>query len=119
MTRKLFNLSFSIAFIDLVKIVVFVPLTHATIVREAIGASGAGVIGNYTHCSFSSKGIGRFKPNDKANPYIGKVDELEEVEEERIEFVCPKSKTKSVLTAIKNVHPYEEVALDIYPLLNE
>lgn len=104
---------------NLVKIVVFVPLTHTKIVREAIGKAGAGIIGDYDYCSFSSKGIGRFKPNDKAKPHIGKANQLEEVEEERIEFVCPRDKAKSVISAIKKVHPYEEVALDIYPLINE
>ena len=102
-----------------VKIAVFVPLTHADKVREAIGKAGGGVIGNYDSCSFSSKGVGRFKPNEKANPHIGNVHKLEAVEEERIEFVCPKTKAKSVIAAIKKVHPYEEVALDIYPLLEE
>lgn len=102
-----------------VKIVVFVPLTHVDKVREAIGKAGGGNIGNYSHCSFSSKGIGRFKPNDKANPHIGKVNKLEEVEEERIEFICPKDKAKSIISAIKKVHPYEEVALDIYQLTEE
>lgn len=102
-----------------VKIVVFVPLTHTEIVRKVIGDNGAGTIGNYSHCSFSSKGIGRFKPNDKANPHIGKANQLEEVEEERIEVVCQKNKAKAVIKAIKKVHPYEEVALDIYQLVNE
>ena len=71
-----------------VKIVVFVPESHTDIVREAIGKAGAGKIGNYTHCSFSSKGVGRFKPEDGAHPAIGKVGKLESVQEERIEFVC-------------------------------
>ncbi len=102
-----------------VKIVVFVPLTHTDKVREAVGKAGGGVIGNYDHCSFSSKGIGRFRPNDKANPHIGKANKLEEVKEERIEFVCKRDKAKLVITAIKNAHPYEEVALDIYQILQE
>jgi len=102
-----------------VKIVVFVPLTHTDKVREAIGNSGGGIIGNYNHCSFSSIGVGRFKPNNKAKPHIGKANQLEKVEEERIEFVCSRNKAKTIITAIKKVHPYEEVALDIYPLLNE
>lgn len=102
-----------------VKIVLFVPLTHTDKVREAIGKAGGGNIGNYSHCSFSSRGIGRFKPNDKANPHIGKANKLEEVEEERIEFICPKDKAKSVISAIKKVHPYEEVALDVYDILSE
>lgn len=102
-----------------VKIIVFVPLTHTKIVREQIGNSGGGIIGNYNHCSFSSIGIGRFKPNDKANPHIGKANKLEEVEEERIEFICPKDKAKHIIEQIKKVHPYEEIALDIYPLIDE
>ena len=101
------------------KIVVFVPLTHADIIRKAIGDAGAGNIGNYSHCSFSSKGTGRFFPKEGAQPNIGKVGKAEEVEEERIETICTRKMAKSVIAAIKKVHPYEEVALDIYPLLNE
>jgi hypothetical protein len=99
-----------------VKIVVFVPETHADIVRESMSKAGAGVIGNYTSCSFSSKGIGRFKPGAGANPSIGEVGKPEQVEEERIEMICPKDKCKQVIDAMKKVHPYEEVAFDIYPL---
>lgn len=102
-----------------VKIVVFVPLTHTDIVRKAIGDAGAGIIGNYDYCSFSSRGVGRFKPNEKANPHIGSANKLEAVEEERIEFVCPKDKAKKVISAMKKVHPYEEVAFDVYELLDE
>lgn len=100
----------------LVKIVVFVPESHADIVREAMGRAGAGKIGNYTFCSFSSRGIGRFKPETGANPTIGEVGRLESVEEERVEAVCERGKLKAVIEAIKRVHPYEEVALDAYPL---
>ena len=100
-----------------VKIVIFVPLTHTDIVRKAMGDAGAGNIGNYNYCSFSSRGIGRFTPLKGANPAIGRVNKKEEVEEERIEVVCPKEKAKEVVAAIKKVHPYEEVALDIYPLI--
>jgi len=67
-----------------VKIVVFVPETHADIVREAMGRAGAGVIGNYTFCSFSTKGIGRFKPEEGAHPNIGEAGKFESVPEERI-----------------------------------
>lgn len=102
-----------------VKIVVFVPLTHADIVRKAMGDAGAGEIGNYDHCSFSSKGVGRFIPKAGAKPTIGAVGKPEEVEEERIEMICPKDKARGVIDAMKKVHPYEEVAFDIYPLLSE
>jgi len=101
-----------------VKIVVFVPETHTDIVREAMGKAGAGKIGNYSSCSFSSKGIGRFTPESGANPHIGKVGKFEEVAEERIEVVCPREKLDNVINAIKKVHPYDEVALDVYPLEN-
>jgi len=100
----------------LVKIVVFVPLANADAVREAVGIVGAGKIGNYTFCSFSSRGVGRFKPGEGSHPAIGSVDKLESVEEERIEFVCDRDKVKEVIVEIKKVHPYEEVALDVYPL---
>lgn len=102
-----------------VKIVVFAPVKHADVVRKALGDAGAGEIGKYSHCSFSSRGIGRYKPLEGARPAIGEVGKLEEVEEERIEVVCPKNRAKEVIAAMKKVHPYEEVAFDIYPLIRE
>lgn len=102
-----------------VKIVVFVPKTHTDIVRKAMGDAGAGIIGNYSHCSYSGDGVGRFLPLDGANPTIGQVGKPEEVIEEKIEFVCDREKAKEVIAAMKNVHPYEEVAFDIFPLISE
>lgn len=101
-----------------VKIVVFVPETHTDVVRKAMGDAGAGIIGNYSHCTFSSKGIGRFKPESGANPHIGEVGKFEEVTEERIETICSREKLNEVIKAIKEVHPYDEVALDVYSLEN-
>jgi hypothetical protein len=101
-----------------VKFVVFVPLSHADIVRKALGEAGAGKIGNYDFCSFSSRGIGRFRGNEKTNPAIGKAGEHEVVEEERIEAIVPREILKGVLEKVKSVHPYEEIAFDIYPLEN-
>jgi hypothetical protein len=101
-----------------VKIVVFVPDTHTDVVREAMGKAGAGKIGNYSFCSFSSKGTGRFKPENGANPHIGKVGSFEEVAEERIETVCLREKLQAVIQAIRAVHPYDEIAMDIYSLEN-
>ncbi len=99
-----------------VKIVVFVPESHADAVRKAVGEAGAGKIGNYSFCSFSSKGVGRFRPELGAYPTIGEIGKLESVQEERIEVVCEHALVKDVVTAIKRAHPYEEIALDIYPL---
>lgn len=99
-----------------VKIVVFVPESHTDIVREAMGRAGAGKIGNYTHCSFSIKGQGRFRPEEGAHPAIGEVGKFEVVDEERIEVICSREKLKDVLEAIRDAHPYEETATDVYPL---
>lgn len=98
------------------KITVTVPETHADLVREAMGQAGAGRIGNYSHCSFTVKGIGRFRPEKGANPFIGEEGQLESVEEEFIEMNCSKQKLEAVVKAIKGAHPYEEPVIDIYPL---
>ena len=102
-----------------IKIVVFVPANHADAVRQAMGDVGAGKIGNYSHNSISFPVTGRFKPLENANPVIGEVGKYEVVEEARIECVCERSNAKEVLSAIRKVHPYEEVAFDIYPLISE
>ena len=99
-----------------VKVVVFVPVSDADELRQAIGEAGAGKIGDYSFCSFSSKGIGRFKPEAGANPHIGSVGNTESVEEERIEFVCDRDILDKVIEVIKKVHLYEEIALDVYPI---
>ncbi|HYE23446.1 MAG TPA: YqfO family protein [Candidatus Paceibacterota bacterium] len=98
------------------KLVVYVPEDHADKLREAIGNAGAGKIGNYSHCTFTIKGIGRFKPEAGANPTIGSIGKLEEVHEDRIETVCTGDTLQAVLKAIKEVHPYEEPATDVYPI---
>lgn len=102
---------------ETVKLVVFVPETHADIVREALGKTGTGVVGDYKFCSFSVKGIGRYIPMEGAHPTISKVGKLEEVAEERIETVCYKKDLKKIMNAVNKVHPYEEVAYDVYPLV--
>jgi hypothetical protein len=101
-----------------VKIVLFVPETHTDIVREVMGKAGAGVLGNYTYCTFSTKGIGRFKPEQGSTPHIGKVGKLEEVDEERIEVTCSRERLEEVMKEIKKVHPYDEIAYDVYALEN-
>jgi hypothetical protein len=98
------------------KIVVFVPVSHADIVRTAMGDAGAGTLGEYSHCSFTSKGVGRYKGSEKSNPFNGKAGMYESVEEERIEVSCSELKLRKVIETMKEVHPYEEVAFDIYPL---
>jgi len=101
------------------KIVTFVPIKYADQVRLAMGDAGAGVLGNYHHASFSTRGIGRFTPGKGAHPAIGEMGKPQAVEEERIEVICEKEKIKEVLTAIKRTHPYEEVPLEVYELVDE
>src|SRR3989344_4212492 len=99
-----------------VKFVVFVPLSHADIVRKALGEAGAGKIGNYDFCSFSTRGAGRFRGNEKSNPTVGEANKYESVEEKKIEAIVPREILKEVIEKVKAVHPYEEVAFDIYPI---
>lgn len=98
------------------KLVVYVPIENAEDIREKLGDAGAGAIGNYSHCSFSTQGTGRFLPGEHTNPHIGTVGKLEAVREERIETVYPESLEKQVIRSMLKAHPYEEPAYDIYPL---
>lgn len=101
-----------------VKVWLTCPETHAETVRMAIGDANIGKIGNYSHCSFITKGKGYFMPNAEADPVIGEANKLEEVNEVVIEFLCEKEQIPLLREILKKNHPYEEVALDIFPLLN-
>lgn len=105
--------------INKVKIIVTIPLENVDEVRNAICNAGAGIIGNYTFCSMSTKCIGTFKPNAEAHPYIGENNKLEFVEEEKLEVVCDVSNVSNVIKTLRDVHPYEEPGIDIIPLLDE
>ncbi len=100
-----------------VKIVVHVPTAAADAVRAAVGGAGGGQIGEYSFCSFSVMGVGRFKPSPEANPHIGSANELEAVEEVRIEVTCNKADAPTICSAVKEAHPYEEATIDVYQLL--
>lgn len=100
----------------LLKLVVFVPKDSVDTVREALGKAGAGWIGNYSDCTFSTEGIGTFRPLEGTNPYIGSKGNLEKVEEYRVETIVSESIVDKVVSSMISVHPYEEVAYDIYPL---
>ena len=102
-----------------VKIIVTVPTENTEVVRNAVCEAGAGIIGNYSCCSMSTKCTGTFKPNEEANPYIGTNNKLEFVEEDKLEVVCDVNKVKQVISKLREVHPYEEPAIDIIPLLDE
>ena len=100
----------------LYKIAVYVPETHELQVRKALGESGAGYIGNYSHCTFNIQGIGTFKPEENANPFIGEIGEIEEVKEVKIETIVPQKILQKTIDNMIKSHPYEEVAYDIYKL---
>ena len=101
------------------KIVTYVPLSSFNKVRIAMGDAGAGKLGKYSHASFSSRGTGRFIAGEGAHPAIGEIGKLQEVEEEKIEVICEKGKVKGVIEAIKRIHPYEEIPIEIFPMLSE
>ena len=102
-----------------VKIFVTIPLDYTHIVRKAICEAGAGNIGNYSYCTTSMKSTGTFIPNEISNPHIGEKNRLEMVEEDMLQVVCDVENVKKVIRAIRSVHPYEEPAIDIVPLLDE
>jgi len=98
------------------KVVVFVPADAAGAVRTAMTDAGAGRLGDYDSCTWTSAGEGRFRPLDGASPTIGAVGELEVVEEVRVEAVVPRGRRTAVVRALLAAHPYEEPAVDVVPL---
>lgn len=101
---------------EVVKIVVYVPETHADQVRKAMGDAGAGSTGNYRYCSFSIKGTGRFMPVAGAQPFIGEIGKSEVVQEERIETTCNTVDLPKIIKAIKAAQPYEDPVIEVYSL---
>ncbi|MFI4855659.1 MAG: Nif3-like dinuclear metal center hexameric protein [Phycisphaerales bacterium JB065] len=96
------------------KLVVFVPEDHAGALREALHRAGAGIIGDYDHCTYASSGEGTFRGNASTNPAVGEPGRLERVPELRLETVVPPSRVGAVVEAIREAHPYEEPAFDLY-----
>lgn len=104
---------------DLFKIVVFCPEDYAGTVRDAMFDAGCGKIGNYDSCSFNTNGLGTFKANEFANPFVGEKNEMHFENEIKIESIVPKIYLNKVINAIIKSHPYEEVAYDVYSLKNK
>lgn len=98
------------------KVCVFVPITHSDMVRQALADHGAGRIGDYDSCSFSTTGEGRFRPLAGANPFLGTAHTLEVVKEDKVEVLIREDQLSEALSAMKSVHPYEAVAYDVVPL---
>ncbi|SHK80589.1 Nif3-like dinuclear metal center hexameric protein [Desulforamulus aeronauticus] len=100
------------------KLAVFVPVEQAEAVRQAICQAGAGWIGKYSDCTFQTTGSGSFRPLEGTNPFKGRQGQVERVDEIKLETIVPGHKLKTVLNAMLEAHPYEEVAYDLYPLEN-
>ena len=103
---------------SLAKIAVFIPEGHVEHVMHAMTQAGAGIIGKYSSCSFGTKGTGSFRASPSTNPFRGKRQQLEFAKETRLEMVTPRARVNGVIAAMKTVHPYEEIAYDIYYVEN-
>jgi dinuclear metal center YbgI/SA1388 family protein len=98
------------------KLVIFVPEENVDAVAQALAEAGAGVIGDYTECTFRTPGTGTFRGGESTDPFLGEKGRLEKVEEIRLETVIPAHAVQRALDAATAAHPYEEVALDVYPV---
>jgi hypothetical protein len=98
------------------KLCFFVPETHLELTKLALFKAGAGRIGNYEYCAWQCRGEGQFRPLEGSNPYLGQSGQLERVVEYKVELVCEDSFIRNALQALKEAHPYEEPAYDIYRL---
>lgn len=98
---------------NIYKIFVTTPESHTDILIKAMSSAGAGIVGNYTHCAFITKGYGNYLPENGANPYKGEVGEMSREPEYKVEMICPKEKLSGVISAIKKVHPYDTPTIDV------
>jgi len=101
----------------MLKLIYYVPESHLELTKQAIFSAGAGSIGNYEHCAWQVKGIGQFKPVKGADPYIGQLNELEQVDEWRVETIVLEEKANAVAKALKASHPYEEPAFEFIQII--
>ena len=98
------------------KICVYVPENSVEKVKQALFEAGAGRIGNYDSCCWQTAGIGQFRPLQNSNPAIGDINQLEHVNEIKIELVCADDLVKPAVQAMRLAHPYEEPAFDVWQL---
>lgn len=92
----------------------YVPVENKEEVKEALFNIGIGKYENYECCSFESLGVGQFKPIDGANPHLGEINSLERVDEYKVEMICSDLLIKNAIRVLKEVHPYEEVAYEVF-----
>ncbi|ENV44505.1 YqfO family protein [Acinetobacter schindleri] len=102
----------------MLKLIYYVPDENLEDTKNAVFSAGAGGIGEYTNCAWQVLGTGQFKPQEGADPHIGEVGQLEQVEEWRVEILVPDEKAVEVAKALKDSHPYEEPAFEFIQLLD-
>lgn len=98
------------------KICYFVPEDHLEATKSAIFGAGGGRIGDYDSCAWQTRGQGQFRPLEGSQPYMGTHDQIERVAEYRVELVCDDALIAGVIRALKQAHPYEEPAYEVYRL---
>lgn len=102
----------------MLKLIYFVPDSHLEVTKQAIFKAGAGNFNHYQHCAWQCKGMGQYMPIGQANPFLGTLEQLEQVEEWRVEVIVPKHLAKDVKQALLQSHPYEEVAYEFLMILD-
>ena len=100
------------------KVVFFVPESHLENVKTAMFSVGAGLIGNYDCCAWQIKGEGQFRALEGSQAFIGKLNQLEKVEEFRVELVCAEMHIKAAIQALIEAHPYETPAIEVLKLID-
>ncbi|MGL6161826.1 NGG1p interacting factor NIF3, partial [Microbulbifer sp.] len=98
------------------KLCVYIPETHLEKVKTALFAAGVGRIGDYDCCCWQVPGTGQFRPRAGSQPFIGEIGEVEQVSEYRVEMVCADELVDAALAALREAHPYEEPAFDLWKL---
>lgn len=98
------------------KLEIYVPTSHVEQVKAAICEAGAGKLGNYDSCVWQTVGTGQFRPLDGSNPYLGTANQVEKVEEAKLECICNSMLMGNILGAMRKAHPYETPAYQYWPV---
>ncbi|MEH6350838.1 YqfO family protein [Pseudomonas sp. 3JA] len=98
------------------KLCFFVPASHLDVVKSAVFAAGGGRIGDYDRCAWQVLGLGQFRPLDGSQPFIGEAGQVEQVEEWKVELVVAEELIRGVVDALKQSHPYETPAYEVWRL---
>jgi hypothetical protein len=99
------------------KLSFYVPLDHLETVKNALFQAGAGRYQHYDRCCWQVAGQGQFRPLPGSDPFIGSTGVEEKIPEYKVEMLCPPDRIKAIISALLSVHPYQEPAYEIYPIL--